>query len=99
WKDETDRRGECSEGARLEIADPHHDLRRERPRHRLPERNAIEELLAGEPGAPLDEVALHVTDRGDWAAEAPRPQAEEVSDEPRERNGPARCSVLPGGRG
>ncbi len=70
---------EGAEGAALQVADPHGDLGGERAGHGLAERDAVEEVLAVEPAAPLDEVALHVADGGDRSAEAPGAKPEEVA--------------------
>src|SRR5205807_9468191 len=49
--------------------------------HGLAQRHAVEEVLALEPVAILHQVALHMADGRDGAAEAPRPQAEEIAEE------------------
>ncbi len=84
WQDEGDGCRECATGACLEVPDPHDDLSSERPGHRLAQRDAVQEVLPIEPPALLDEVSLHVADRGDRTPEAPRAQAEEVPDHARE---------------
>jgi hypothetical protein len=62
-------------------AQPHHHLRRQRTGHRLAQGDAVEKVLAGQPGTAFDQFALHVADRGDGAAEAPGAQTEEVAQE------------------
>src|SRR3954467_7763604 len=47
--------------------------------HALAEGDAVEEVLAGQPAAAFDQVALHVADGGDRVAEAPGAQAEDVA--------------------
>ena len=83
-EDECDRGRERTASPCFEIANPHDDLCRERPRHRLAEGNAVQEVLPIEPSASLDKVALHVADSRDRPAETPRAEAEEVSDHLRE---------------
>jgi hypothetical protein len=78
-----DERGGHRQGAERaagEEADPHGDLGGQRAGHGLAERDAVEEVLAAEPAAAFDQVALHVADGGDGAAEAPGAKAEEVAE-------------------
>src|SRR5258705_500867 len=73
----------------------HDRLRREWAGHGLAQRAPVEEVFAGKPPTPVDQVALHVPDRGDRAAEPPCTEPEEVAHEPAPRHGAqvqGRCS-------
>jgi len=61
------------------VAEPHRQLRHERARHRLRDREALEVLLLRDPAAPLDQIALHVPGERDRAAEAESAQPQEVA--------------------
>src|SRR5215472_11454008 len=73
----------------------------ERAWHGLAERDAVDEIGLGQPAPPLDQVPLHVADRGDRPAEPPGAQAEEVPQIGTEADGAGGCgsiafSVVPG---
>src|SRR5206468_9238917 len=72
----------------LQVAHPHGYLRRERTRHRLPERDPIQKLVPVEPSFPLDQIALHVSNGRDRPPEAEASKPEEIPHEPAERDGP-----------
>ena len=57
------------------------ELRGERARRELREREALDVVLLRDPAPSLDEVALHVPGERDRPAEAERPQAQEVHQE------------------
>jgi hypothetical protein len=54
------------------------------PGHGLAERDSVEEVLLADPAALLDQVALHVADHGDRAAEPGGAQPQEVPQQVRE---------------
>src|SRR5262249_49762536 len=75
------------------------ELRGERTRRELRQRQALEVVLLLDPAAPLDEVALHVARERDWPAEAEGPEREEVAGEVAQAGAdglndtPVRCKV------
>src|SRR6267143_1430735 len=71
------------------------ELRRERSRRQLRERQALDVILAGNPAASLDQVALHVSSEGDGPTKAESAEAQEVEEELPQRAG----HRLRGGRG
>ena len=73
--------------AAAKIGDEDPDLDRERPWQRLADGDRLAHLLAREPAAAGDEVALHETDQRDRAAKAGRAEAEEIGDEFAHRTG------------
>ena len=62
------------------VANPHRQLRRERPRHHLSKREPLFVLLGGDP-ATTYKVALHITGECDGASETERTKFEEIADE------------------
>ena len=84
-EDERHRRRDGAGKAAADVAEPHRELRGERAREGLRDREALEVLLLGDPAEALDEVALHVAGEGDRSAEAERPQAQEVPGDLRQR--------------
>ena len=69
--DEGDGHGQGADRAAREEADPHGDLGGKRAWHGLAQRHPVQEVLAVQPAAALDQVALHVPNGGDRPAEAP----------------------------
>ena len=69
----------------VKVPEPHRGLRGQRPWHRLPDGEGLLELLFGEPASVFDQVALHVADERDWAAEAAAAELEEVAHETGQR--------------
>ena len=74
-----DQRG--AEHAVLEVAERDRELRRERARHDLGERDAEPVLVLVDPAPPLDQVAVHEADQRDGPAEAERAEIQEVADQ------------------
>ena len=69
-----------------DVRDPDADLDGERPRERLTHGDPLAHLILGEPLLVADELALHLTDEGDRAAETEQPEPQEVSNEVANRN-------------
>ena len=69
-----------------DVRDPDADLDRERAGERLAHRDGLAHLFLGQPAALGDELALHLTDEGDRAAETEQPEPQEVSNEVANRN-------------
>src|SRR6266545_4051600 len=67
--------------ATANVRDPDADLDRERTRQRLAYRDALAHLVLGEPPLVADQLALHLADEGDGAAEAEEAEPEVVPDE------------------
>src|SRR5207244_3035017 len=68
------------------IGDEVPDLDRERPGERLPHRDPLAHLVFREPLPLLDEFSLHLAAEGDGPAEPERAEAQEVGDEPADRD-------------
>jgi hypothetical protein len=65
----------------LEPAEVDGELSRERPWGELRERQALLEILLGDPAALLDEIPLHVADQRDGSAEAQASEPQEVDEQ------------------
>jgi hypothetical protein len=78
--DERQRHQQGAARTTLEVAEPHRQLRGQRARHRLRDREALLVLIVRIPAALVDEVAAHVTGERDRAAEAGGAQAQEVEE-------------------
>jgi hypothetical protein len=87
---ERQRDGGRAERAGLEEAEPHRELRRGRPGHRLREPEPLAVLGLGEPLALLDEIALHVPNERDRSTEPRGTEPKEVPNQTRQRPRPAR---------
>src|SRR5205085_10869983 len=64
------------------------ELRGERSRRELREREPLDVVLLADPPLALDEVALHVTRERDRPAEPDGPELQEVTDEAAQRHRP-----------
>jgi hypothetical protein len=74
----------CAKGSAPQVPDPHGHLRGQRAGHGLAQSDAVEEVAAIDPAALFDQVALHVSDRGDRPAESDRAQLQEIPQYPAE---------------
>ena len=78
---ERDRDERGAEHAMVEPPEVDRELCRERPGRELRQGEALLVVLQRDPSPPLDEVALHVADERDRAAESGRPEVQEVDAE------------------
>ena len=69
-----------------DVRDPDADLDCERTRERLAHSDAFAHLVFRQPLLLADQLALHLTDEGDRAAETEQPEPQEVSNEVANRN-------------
>src|SRR5437763_3650688 len=79
-----------------EIGDEDPDLDRERSGERLTHRDPLAHLVFREPLPLLNELSLHLTAEGDGPAEPERAEAQEVGDEPADRDSRGRLRGLHG---
>ena len=78
--------------AAAQISDEDSDLNGERPGQRLADRDRLAHLLAGQPLALANKLALHLADKRHWPAEAHEAEAQEIKGQVSDRDPTRLCA-------
>ena len=84
--DERQRNQKRAERTALQVAEPHRQLRGERPRHRLRDSQSLLVLVLAVPATRFDKIAPHVASQSDWSPEPHGAEPQEVEDESAQRS-------------